>query len=141
MVFLHPIITLLAILSGIYTGYLGWKRFQFKRGRGSVSDFPWQQHIQWGKRFYILLWIGFLCGPGSLFYLKGQIFTVGLHSYLGILILLLFSMGVYLGLRLFKGQRSDRLALIHMGINYGTFILVLVQVILGVIFLTFFLYS
>jgi len=141
MVFIHPIITILAILSGIYTGYLGWKRFQFKRGHGSASDFPWQKHIQWGKRFYALLWIGFLIGLGFLSYLKGQIFTAGFHAYLGILILLLFSIGVYLGLRLSKGKRSDRLALIHMGINYGTFLLVLIQVILGMIFMTFFLYS
>ncbi len=141
MAFIHPMITTLAILSGIYTGYLGWKRFQFKRGHGSASDFARQKHIQWGKRFYTLLWIGFLIGLGFLFYLKGQIFTAGFHAYLGILILLLFSIGVYLGLRLSKGKRSDRLALIHMGINYGTFILVLIQVILGVSGLTLFLYS
>jgi len=141
MPFIHPMVTILAVLSGIYTGYLGWKRFQFKRGHGSASDFPWQKHIQWGRRFYLLLWVGFLIGPGSLFYLKGHIFTSGLHTYLGLLILLLFSIGVTLGLRLAKGKRSDRLALIHMGVNYGAFFLVLIQIVLGMILLTFFMYS
>jgi hypothetical protein len=139
MAFIHPMIILLAILSGGYTGYLGWKRFQFKRGRASASDFPWQKHIQWGKRFYILLWIGFLIGLGVLFYMKGEIFTSGFHAYVAILILLLFSIGVVLGSKLSKGKGTNRLTLIHMIINYSTFFFVLIQIILGVIFFTFFL--
>jgi hypothetical protein len=139
MAFIHPIVIVLAILSGVYTGYLGWKRFRFKRGRGSSSDFPWQRHIQWGKRFYILLWIGLLIGAGALFYLKGTLLTSGLHTYLAVLILLLFSTGVFLGWKLSKGNGTNRLALIHMLINYSTFFLVLIQIVLGVVFLTFFL--
>lgn len=139
MAFIHPIVILLAITSGVYTGYLGWKRFRFRRGRGSSSDFPWQRHILWGKRFYILLWIGFLIGAGVLFYLKGKIFTSGLHAYLAVLILLLFSTGVSLGWKLSKGNGTNRLASIHMVINYSTFFFVLIQIVLGVIFLTFFL--
>jgi hypothetical protein len=141
MAFIHPIIILLAIFSGAYTGYLGWKRFRFKKGHGSASDFPWQRHIQWGKRFYILLWIGFLFGGGALFYLKGEIFTSGVHAYMAILILLLFSIGVALGGKLSKGKGTNRLALMHMVINYSTFFFVLIQIVLGVIFLSFFLYS
>ena len=141
MAFIHPIVILLAILSGAYTGYLGWKRFQFRRGRGSASDFPWEKHIRCGKRFYVLLWIGFLLGGGALFYLKGEIFTSGFHAYLAVLILLLFSIGVALGGKLSKGKGTNRLALIHMVINYSTFFFVLIQIALGVIFLTFFLYS
>lgn len=139
MVFIHPLFSIMAILLGIYVGYLGWKRFQFKRGHGSASDFPWQKHIQSGKRFYTLLWVSFLIGLGSLFYEKGQIFTAGIHTYLGIYILLLFSIGASLGLILSKGKRSDRLSLIHMGVNYFTFLFVLIQIVLGVILLTFFL--
>jgi len=139
MAFIHPIIILLAILSGVYTGYLGWKRFRFRRGQGSSSDFPWQRHIQWGKRFYILLWTGSLIGFGVLFYLKGTLLTSGFHAYLAILILLLFSIGIALGGKLSKGNGTNRLASIHMVINYSTFFFVLIQIVLGVIFLTFFL--
>jgi hypothetical protein len=139
MVFLHPIVMVLAILSGVFTGYLGWKRFRFRRGRGSASDFPWQKHIRWGVRFYILLWIGSLIGVGALFYLKGTLLTSGLHAHLAILILLLFSIGVALGGKLSKGGGTNRLALIHMLINYSTFFFVLIQIVLGVILITFFL--
>ncbi len=141
MAFIHPIVILWAMMTGIYAGYLGWKRFQFRRGLGSASDFPWQKHIRWGRNFYILLWIGFLVGGGVLFYLKGEIFTSGIHAYLAVLILLLFSIGVALGGKLSKGNGTHRLALTHMVVNYSTFFLVLIQVVLGVIFLTFFLYS
>jgi len=139
MPFIHPLVIVLAILSGVYTGYLGWKRFQFRRGRASASDFPWEKHIRWGKRFYTLLWIGFVIGPASLFYLKGKVFTTGFHAYLAILILLIFTLGVYLGWKLSKGNGTNRLAQTHMVINYSTFFFVLVQIILGVILLTFFL--
>lgn len=139
--FIHPIVIVLAIISGVYTGFLGWKRFRFRRGHGAASDFPWQRHIQWGKRFYILLWVGSLIGAGALFYLKGEILTSGLHAYLAVLILLLFSIGVGLGGKLSKGKGTNRLALLHMVINYSTFFFVLIQIVLGVIFLTFFLYS
>ena len=139
MVFIHPVIILMAVLSGAYTGYLGWKRFRFRRGSGSASDFPWQRHIQWGKRFYILLWAGALIGAGVLFYLKGTILTSGLHGYLAVLIPLLFSIGVALGGKLSKGNGTNRLALMHMAINYSTFFFVLIQIVLGAIFLTFFL--
>lgn len=139
MAFIHPIIILMAVLSGTYTGYLGWKRFQFRRGRGPASDFPWQRHIRCGKSFYILLWVGFFIGLGFLFHLRGKFFTSGFHAYLAILILLLFSTGVALGWKLSKGKGTNRLALIHMVINYSTFFFVLIQIVLGVIFLTFFL--
>jgi len=139
MAFIHPVVMVLAILSGVFTGYLGWKRFRFRRGRGSASDFPWQKHIRWGVRFYILLWIGSFIGVGALFYLKGTLLTSGLHAHLAILILLLFSIGVALGGKLSKGGGTNRLALIHMLINYSTFFFVLIQIVLGVILITFFL--
>ena len=63
----------------------------------------------------------------------------GLHTYLAVLILLLFSIGVTLGGKLSKGNGTNRLALTHMVINYSTFFFVLIQIVLGVIFLTFFL--
>lgn len=139
MSLIHPILILLAIISGVYTGYLGWKRFRFRRGVGSASDFPWQRHLRWGKRFYILLWAGFLVGLGFLFDLKGKFFTSGFHAYVAILILFLFSIGVLLGWKLSKGDGTNRLALTHLAINYSTFFIVLVQIVLGVFLLTFFL--
>ena len=139
MPFIHPVVILLAILLGVYTGTLGWKRFRVRSGRSPASAFPWQKHVRYGKTFYVLLWIGFLIGLAVLFYWKGRIFTSGFHAYLAVFILFLFSVGAALGWRLSKGKGSTRLAMIHMVINYSTFLLVLIQVVLGAILLTLFL--
>jgi Mn2+/Fe2+ NRAMP family transporter len=138
MAFIHPLVILAAVICGIYTGTLGWKRFQFKRGKAPASAFPWQRHIRWGRRFIILLCIGSLIGIGYVWYKAGPALATGLHDSVGILILILFSIGASLGLLLSKKKGTDRLASVHMGINYGTFIIVAVQIVLGVLLLTFF---
>ena len=58
MAFIHPLVILAAVICGIYAGALGWKRFQYKRGKAAAPDFPWQRHIRWGRAFFILLCIG-----------------------------------------------------------------------------------
>lgn len=138
MAFIHPVVIVIAIIVGIYTGTLGWKRFQFKRGKAPASAFPWQRHVRWGKRFIILLWIGSLIGVGYILFMTGPEVSAGLHASLGFFILILFSIGFSLGLLLSRQKGSDRMALVHMGINYGTFLLVAFQIVLGVILLSFF---
>jgi hypothetical protein len=138
MVFIHPFVMLITIIAGIYVGTLGWKRFQFKRGKVPASAFPWQRHIRWGRIFFVLLWIGSLIGSGYIWYKTGSPLTTGLHASVGILILILFSLGATLGLVLSKRKGSNRLALAHMVINYGTFLLIAFQLVLGFLLLTFF---
>jgi len=138
MAFIHPLVILAAVICGIYAGALGWKRFQYKRGKAAASDFPWQRHIRWGRAFFILLCIGALIGDAYMLYTTGAVLTTGLHAYIGALILILFSIGFLLGLLLSKRKGADRMALVHMGINYGTFLLVAFQIVLGVILLVFF---
>ena len=136
MEFVHVLAILTALLTGVYTGTLGWKRYQVRRGRADASAFNWQKHIRWGRRFYLLLWLGFLMGFVSMYTELGKIFGTGLHAYLAIFILSLFSAGVYLGVSLSRRKGSDRLAALHMGINYITYLFVLFQAVLGVILLT-----
>ena len=136
MEFVHVLAILTALLTGVYTGALGWKRYQFRKGRADASGFNWQKHIRWGRRFYLLLWLGFLLGFVSMYIERGKIFGTGLHAYLAIFILSLFSVGVCLGVRLSRRKGSDRLAAVHMGLNYITYFFVFFQAILGVILLT-----
>lgn len=138
MAFIHPLVILAAVFCGIYAGTLGWKRFQYKRGKATAADFPWQRHIRWGKTFFILLCIGVLIGDAYMLYTTGAILTTGLHAYLGIIIVTLFFVGTFLGVLLSKRKGADRMALIHMGINYGTFLLVAFQIVLGILLLGFF---
>ncbi len=48
MAFIHPIIQALAIVIGIYAGYLGWQGF---RDRG----FHWKRHIGVGFTFFVMI--------------------------------------------------------------------------------------
>lgn len=139
MAFIHPLVILAAVLCGVYTGLMGWKRFQYKRGRAPASAFPWQRHIRWGRMFFILLWIGSLIGLGYMIVEIGTTFSTGFHAYLAIIIIILFSVGVGIGIVLSKGKRTDRRALIHMVVNYSALLLVALQIALGLILLSFFL--
>jgi hypothetical protein len=139
MAFIHPFVMLLAVIAGVYTGLLGWQRFQFKRGKAPASAFPWKRHILFGRIFLALLWIGALIGVGYVWYTIGPVSTAGPHAATGVLILILYSVGASLGLVLTKRKGADRLAAVHMMINYGTFVFVALQIVLGILFLTFFL--
>ena len=139
MAFIHPFIMLLAVIAGVYTGLLGWQRFQFKRGKAPASAFPWQRHILFGRIFLALLWIGSLIGGGYVWYKTGASLTSGLHASVGVFIVLIFSVGATFGLLLAKKKGSDRMAAVHMAINYGTFIFVAFQIVLGIFLVTFFL--
>lgn len=134
MAFVHPVIVLVAMAFGIYAGLLGFKRFQYKRGHASASAFPWQRHIRAGKRFIFLLWIGTIIAVLYTWY-RGVATQTGLHATLGILILLLFTSGSVLGLLFAKGKGGRHLPLVHMGINYTTFLLAVVQAALGILLL------
>jgi hypothetical protein len=139
MALIHPIVMLFAIVVGLYTGLLGWRRFQFKRGKAPANAFPWKRHVLVGEIFLALMWVGTLIGIGYVWFTTGPILAAGLHASLGVLILLLFSVGTTLGLVMAKRKGSDRMAAVHMAINYGTFIFVVVQIVLGIFLLTFFL--
>jgi hypothetical protein len=139
MAFIHPFVMLLAVIAGVYTGLLGWQRFQFKRGKAPASAFPWKRHILFGRIFLALLWIGALIGGGYVWYKTGASLTLGLHAAVGVLIVIIFSVGATFGLLLAKRKGSDRMVAAHMAINYGTFIFVALQVVLGIFLVTFFL--
>jgi hypothetical protein len=127
------------VIAGVYTGLLGWQRFQFKRGKAPASAFPWKRHILFGRIFLALLWIGALIGVGYVWYTIGPVSAAGPHAATGVLIVIVFSVGATFGLLLAKKKGSDRMAAAHMAINYGTFIIVAFQIVLGIFLVTFFL--
>lgn len=59
MVWMHPVLQVLATLVGLYALYLGRIRFQTAHlGRKAV--FPWKAHIQWGAAA-LFVWAGAPC--------------------------------------------------------------------------------
>lgn len=125
MTFIHPIFQVFSIVIGLYTGYLGWKRF---RGMG----FPWKRHIRFGFAFLIMIVFGALMGYGMTYFLKGGIFKTGLHALLPFIIIPFLCIGAILGYLLSKGRRKRAVAAIHMSINYFTMLLIFLQGVYGV---------
>jgi hypothetical protein len=125
MVLIHPIIQAIAIVIGLYGGYLGWQRFRGWR-------FQWKRHIRVGFTFYVMIIAGTVIGFVFTYLLEGGIFRTGSHALLPFIIIPLLSIGAILGFILSKGSKGRALATLHMSFNYFTMLLIFLQVYWGV---------
>ena len=132
MALIHPIIQAIAIVIGIYAGYLGWQRFRDRR-------FHWKRHIWVGFTFFVMIMVGTTIGFAITYHLEGGIFMTGAHALLPFIIIPLLSFGAILGFILSKGGRGRALATMHMSINYFMMVLILIQAYWGLGVLTEFL--
>ena len=132
MAFIHPIIQAIAIVIGLYAGYLGWQRF-IRRG------FHWKRHIRVGFAFFVMIITGTVMGFAITYFLEGGIFKTGFHALLPFIIVPLLSIGAILGYILSKRSKGRALPTLHMSINYFTMLLIFLQAYLGVGLLTQFL--
>lgn len=86
-----------------------------------------------GALFFILISLGSILGFFvNKYTLERPFFDSGPHAYLGMIILLLFAIGVGMGYRLSNGHGADNLPKIHMFVNYFGIGLVLFQILLGI---------
>lgn len=135
LILIHPILQSISIIPLSYVAYLGWQRHKSKqdRYRGQNIVFRWNTHVRMGILFFILHSIGAATGLLTYKYiLERPFFDSGPHAYLGIIILLLFAIGVGMGYRLSNGGGADNLPKIHMMINLSAVILMLFQMLLGI---------
>ena len=132
MALIHPIIQAIAIVIGIYAGYLGWQRFRGRR-------FRWERHIRVGFSYFVIIMVGTTIGFAITYLLEGGIFMTGTHALLPFIIIPLLLFGAILGFILSKGGRGRSLATLHMSINYFVMVLILIQAYLGIGVLTEFL--
>ncbi len=56
MLWLHPVIQLLATIAGLYVLFLGWQKFKILH-LGKQARFDWKSHVFWG-RIVIIVWLG-----------------------------------------------------------------------------------
>jgi hypothetical protein len=135
LILIHPILQTFAIIILFYAAYLGWQRYKSKldKYRGQNITFKWNTHIKTGVLFFILVSLGAILGfLVNKYTLERPFFDSGPHAYLGMIILLLFAIGVGMGYRLSNGHGADNLPRIHMLVNYSGICLVLIQMLLGI---------
>ena len=135
IIFIHPILQTISIIILFYVAYLGWQRYKGKQDkyRGQNIIFQWNTHVRMGILFFALLFIGAAAGLLTYKYiLERPFFDSGPHAYFGMAILILFSLGVWMGYRLSNGTGTDNLPKIHMMVNLSGAILILLQILLGI---------
>jgi hypothetical protein len=131
MLFIHPVIQLLAIFLAFYVFYLGVERFRMLHLHQRVA-FKWKRHVGLGLVALATLLAGMLGGM-SMAYLQWRSFLItGTHANVALVMAPLILFGLLSGLYMDRKKRKRRvLPLIHGLNNVTVLILALVQMVTG----------
>ena len=116
MLFIHPVVQLLATFAGAYALFLGWGRFRSLH-LGAKAAFYRGRHALAGA-FALLLWLGGMLGGIVMarWYWRGFFLTGG-HAYVGLAMTPFILFGLITGYYLYRNPaRRTRLPLWH-GLN------------------------
>ena len=131
MLFIHPVLQMLATLLSLYTFYFGIQRFRFLHLHQKVA-FKWKQHLLLGWISLGILFLGMLLG----FYMVNSywhnILMTGAHGAVGFIsgILIIFGFGTGLYMHLKKRKRRF-LPMTHGIVNLVILILAMSQAVTG----------
>lgn len=116
MLWLHPVIELIAILVGGYALLLGSKRFAMLHC-GVKCTFAWKPHVKWGTIALALWALGGLGGLAITNHYWGDVLLSGTHGWVGIVIIGMCGIGYATGHVLDTVKKKRKvLPLVH-GIN------------------------
>lgn len=137
LLWLHPVMQVLAALIGCYAMWQGWKRVQMQRGVKII--FPWKQHVRWGAVALILWSLGAL-GFYVTHDLFGSTHITGLHAQLAWPIIALSIFGLATGYIMDKYKKKRKiLPIVHGIVNVLLLILVGIECYTGYTLLETFL--
>lgn len=126
----HPVMQFIAVLTGLFALRQGFKRFAMLRGKKVI--FPWKKHVKLGS-ITLLLWILGLTGFGITFAVFEAINITGAHACLAIAIVVLSIFGLVTGFVMNKYKKRRKvLPMIHGISNIVLVILILIQCYLGI---------
>ena len=116
MLYIHPIMQLLATLAGAYALFLGWSRFRSLH-LGAKAPFARDRHVLVGSAA-LLVWLGGMLGGIMVARLRwGAFLITGDHAYVGLAMAPLMVFGLISGYYLYrKPARRTLLPLLH-GLN------------------------
>jgi|Deesub1362A_J573_1020465.scaffolds.fasta_scaffold01239_14 hypothetical protein len=121
---LHPVVASTAIILCYINASMGISRYGLK-----VLDFRRGAHISNGRFFIVLLYVAYLLGLYGIVLLGLKPFTTP-HAYYGILLLLIFSTGVFFAFLVLRGNM--RYVKIHGRIMLIGALLLVIQIVSGV---------
>lgn len=125
LIWLHPVMQVVAAIMGIWALWQGWKRYAMTHGKKII--FPWKQHVRLGSIGLILWTLGAL-GFYVTHSLFGSTHMTGIHATLAWYIIVLSLFGLVSGYIMNKWKKRRKwLPQIHGGVNVVLLILVLVE--------------
>ena len=103
LIWLHPLMQVVAAIIGLWALWQGWKRFSMTRGKRVI--FPWKQHVRLGSVGLVLWTLGAL-GFYVTHSLFGSTHMTGLHATLAWFIIILSLFGLVTGYVMNKWKRK-----------------------------------
>ena len=116
LLFVHPLVQMIAIVLVGYTFVLGLQRFRSKHLRQPVS-FAWQRHVWLGSTALLTLTGGVAAGLLIVFLFWHRLLLTGLHGRSAIVLLPFLLFGLISGWRLHTVKRKRTVLPIIHGIN------------------------
>lgn len=132
MLWIHPLLQLVATGLAMYVVYLGWARFQANH-LGKKTKFLWMDHVKYGKYTHILWMCGLVLGLYAVGSQWGENGITGSHYWVGQTMMLCIAGGYATGW-VMDGNKQKRkyLPMFHGLLNMVAVVLALIQVGTGV---------
>lgn len=131
MLWIHPLLELLATGLAIYALSLGWPRFQANH-LGKSTHFAWHEHVKHGKYAHILWMAGLVLGQYAVSSTWGNNGATGNHYWIGQVMMLCIAGGYITGVIMDRDKKQRQyLPLVHGVFNALAVLLALTQVYTG----------
>lgn len=141
MLWIHPLLQLVATGLAIYVLSLGWVRFQVNHF-GKRGKFMWADHVRLGKYTHILWMAGLVLGQFAVTQHWGNSGVTGNHYWIGQLMMPCIAAGYITGVIMDRDKKKRRfMPLVHGTFNTIAVVLALVQVVTGSIVIRDFMLS
>ncbi|PKN43499.1 MAG: DUF4079 domain-containing protein [Deltaproteobacteria bacterium HGW-Deltaproteobacteria-18] len=141
MLWIHPLLQLVATGLALYVLSLGWPRFQANH-LGKKGKFMWAEHVRFGKYAHILWMSGLVLGLYAVAQHWGQNTITGNHYWIGQLMMPCIAGGYITGVIMDRNRKKRRyLPLAHAVFNTLAVLLALAEVVTGIGVIRLFLMS
>lgn len=132
MLWIHPLMQLLATGLAVYALSLGWIRFQTNH-LAKPGKFAWQEHVKYGKYAHILWMAGLVFGQYAVSKYWGDNGITGNHYWVGQLMMPCIAGGYISGVIMDRDKKHRQyMPLIHGVFNALALILALIQISTGI---------
>ena len=141
MLWIHPLLQLVATGLALYVLSLGWVRFQVNH-LGKKGKFMWMEHVKFGKYAHILWMAGLVLGQFAVSQKWGNNGITGNHYWIGQLMMPCIAAGYITGVMMDRDKKKRLyMPLVHGVFNTVAVLLALAEVVTGAVVIRDFLLS